>query len=126
MKKPEWLREQLGDRRYAVHDDQRRRLAVRAKGSGGKLMESHAITPATLLTWHRKLIAQKYDGSARRVPERHWALNVAADFFTTEVWTSRGLTRYLFLFFIELSARKRDRGNCVARKWIVDESSGPS
>ncbi len=64
------------------------------------------VTPATLLTWHRKLIAQKYDGSARRVPERHWELIVAADFFTTEVWTRRGLTRYLFLFFIDLSTRK--------------------
>jgi putative transposase len=31
---------------------------------------------------------------------------VAADFFTTEVWTSKGLTRYLVLFFIELSTRK--------------------
>ena len=31
---------------------------------------------------------------------------LAADFFTTEVWTSKGLTRYLVLFFIELSTRK--------------------
>ena len=28
------------------------------------------VTPATLLAWHRKLIAQKYDGSARRKPGR--------------------------------------------------------
>jgi hypothetical protein len=27
-------------------------------------------TPATLLAWHRKLIAQKYDGSANRRPGR--------------------------------------------------------
>src|SRR5947209_915569 len=37
---------------------------------------------------------------------RHWELIVAADFFTTEVWTSKGLTRYLILFFIDLSTRK--------------------
>ena len=28
------------------------------------------VTPETLLAWHRKLIAQKYDGSARRKPGR--------------------------------------------------------
>ena len=28
------------------------------------------VTPETLLAWHRKLIAQKYDGSARRAPGR--------------------------------------------------------
>jgi hypothetical protein len=26
------------------------------------------VTPETLLAWHRKLIAQKYDGSAKRGP----------------------------------------------------------
>jgi transposase InsO family protein len=171
------LREQLGDRRLRFTDDQRRRLAVRAKGLGRKLLMEIAtlVTPGTLLAWHRKLIAQKYDGSARRKPgrpvtkkelaalvvrmaeenhdwgyrriqgalanlgqqcarstianilrrhgiepaperngkttwkeflKRHWELIVAADFFTTEVWTSKGLTRYLILFFIDLSTRK--------------------
>jgi hypothetical protein len=28
------------------------------------------VTPDTLLAWHRRLIAQKYDGSARRRPGR--------------------------------------------------------
>ena len=66
------LREQLGDRRLRFNDDQRRRLAVRAKGLGRKLLMDIAtlVTPATLLAWHRKLIAQKYDGSARRKPGR--------------------------------------------------------
>jgi hypothetical protein len=31
---------------------------------------------------------------------------VAADFFTIEVWTRKGLQRFLVLFFIELSTRK--------------------
>ena len=63
------LREQLGERRLRFTDDQRRRLAVRAKGLGRKLLAEVAtlITPDTLLAWHRKLIGQKYDdGSARR------------------------------------------------------------
>ena len=28
------------------------------------------VTPATLLAWHRKLIARKYDGSGKRGPGR--------------------------------------------------------
>ncbi len=171
------LREQLGDRRLRFNDDQRCRLAVRAKGLGRKVLMEIAtlVTPATLLAWHRKLIAQKYDGSARRKPgrpvtkkdlaalvvrmaeenhdwgyrriqgalsnlghecarstiadilrrhgiepapernrrttwteflKRHWELIVCADFFTTEIWTAKGLTRYLVLFFIDLSTRK--------------------
>jgi putative transposase len=62
------LREQLGDRRLRFTDDQRCRLAARAKGLGRKLLAEVAslVTPETLLAWHRKLIAQKYDCSAQR------------------------------------------------------------
>jgi putative transposase len=171
------LREQLGDRRLRFNDDQRRRLAVRAKGLGRRLLVEVAtlVTPDTLLAWHRKLIAQKYDGSAQRGPgrpriageiealvvrlaeenrdwgyrrlqgalshlghelarstiaailarhglepapernrkttwkeflARHWELIVAADFFTVEVWTRRGLQRFVVLFFLDLSTRQ--------------------
>ena len=31
---------------------------------------------------------------------------MAADFFTVEVWTVRGLQRFIVLFFIELSTRR--------------------
>jgi hypothetical protein len=37
---------------------------------------------------------------------RHWELIVAADFFTVEVWTRRGLRRFMVLFLMELSTRK--------------------
>ena len=49
------LREQLGDRRMRFNDDQRRRLAVRAKGLGRKLLAEVAslVTPDTLLAWHQ-------------------------------------------------------------------------
>jgi putative transposase len=49
------LREQLGDRRLRLNDDQRRRLAAKAKGLGRKLLAEVAtiVTPATLLRWHR-------------------------------------------------------------------------
>src|SRR5215510_16294828 len=66
------LREQIGNRRFRFTDNQRRRLAAKAKRVGRKVLEEIAtiVTPATLLAWHRKLIAQKYDGSACRAPGR--------------------------------------------------------
>jgi putative transposase len=66
------LREQIGNRRMRFSDDQRRRLAARAKKIGRKLLNEVAtiVTPETLLAWHRKLIAQKYDGSTNRGPGR--------------------------------------------------------
>jgi putative transposase len=171
------LREQLGGRRMRFNDGQRRRLAAKAKGLGRRLLAEVAtiVTPETLLAWHRKLIAIKYDGSAQRGPgrprtagdlealvvklaeenrdwgyrriqgalsnlgrkiarstiaeilerhgiepapersrkttwkeflSRHWDLIVAADFFTVEVWTRRGLQRFLVLFFIDLATRR--------------------
>lgn len=135
------------------------------------------VTPHTLLVWHRKLIASRYDGSKHRAPgrpgtpakirdlvvrmatenrdwgyqriqgalanlrhkvargtianilkahglepapdrnrkttwkeflQRHWDVLVAADFFTIEVWTRRGLTRYMVLVgpkYLSASAR---------------------
>jgi hypothetical protein len=36
----------------------------------------------------------------------HWDVLAAADFFTVDVWTGRGLTRFAVLFFIELSTRR--------------------
>src|SRR5712692_2224002 len=179
------LREQLGKRRMRLNDDQRRRLAAKAKGLGRKLLAEVAtvVTPETLLAWHRKLIAQKYDGRAHRAPRRprtageiealvvrmaeenrdwgyrriegalsnlghevarstiaqilerhgiepapersrkttwkeflsrHWELIVAADFFTVEVWTRRGLKRFMVLFLIELSTRKVEIVGCAS------------
>ena len=43
------LREQLGERRLRFTDDQRRRLAVRAKGLGRKLLAQVATLPR--MTW---------------------------------------------------------------------------
>jgi putative transposase len=66
------LREQIGCRRLRFNDDQRRRLAAKAKKLGRKILAQVAtiVTPQTLLAWHRKLIAQKYDGTAYRTPGR--------------------------------------------------------
>jgi putative transposase len=66
------LRAQLGRRRLRFTDDQRRSLAVRARLLGRKMLSEMAtiVTPETLLRWHQKLIANKYDGSVQRRPGR--------------------------------------------------------
>ena len=66
------LREKMGNRRMRFSDNQRRRLAAKAKKLGRKLLVQLAtiVTPETLLAWHRKLIAEKYDGSKFRTPGR--------------------------------------------------------
>jgi len=66
------LREQIGARRMRFNDDQRRRLAAKAKKLGRRLLSQFAsiVTPETLLAWHRRLIAKKYDGSPFRTPGR--------------------------------------------------------
>jgi hypothetical protein len=63
------LREQLAGKRLCFTDDQRRRLAAKTKGLGRKVLGDLGtiVTPETLLAWHRRLIAQKYDGSKNRL-----------------------------------------------------------
>jgi putative transposase len=180
------LREQIGHRRMRFTDEQRRRLAAKAKIVGAKLLSHIAtiVTPETLLAWHRRLIAQKYDGSRHREPgrppilgevqalvvrmarenrewgyrriqgalanlgydyarstvanilkkngvepapersrrttwkeflRRHWEQIVATDFFTIEVWTQKGLQRFIVLFFLELSTRRVEVAGIAAK-----------
>ena len=62
------LKEHLKGRRISYTDKQRRRLAVIAKALGRKILGQldTLVTPDTLLAWHRKLIAKKYNGSSKR------------------------------------------------------------
>jgi hypothetical protein len=66
------LREQLKPRRLRFTDDQRRRLAAKALRLGRRTLKDIAtiVTPDTLLSWHRMLIARKYNGSTQRGPGR--------------------------------------------------------
>src|SRR5213593_1553237 len=86
------LREQIGNRRLRFSDDQRRRLAARAKTIGRKLLHEVAtiVTPETLLAWHRKLIAQKYDGSSKRGPGRPRTATEIAALVTRMAKENRG------------------------------------
>jgi transposase InsO family protein len=67
-----------------------------ARSTIAEILERHGIEPAPernrKTTWKEFLT-------------RHWELIVASDFFTVEVWTRRGLQRFMVLFLIELSTR---------------------
>lgn len=65
------LKEQLG-KKPRFTDDQRRRLAVKAQKLGRDRLRRFAsiVSPKTLLEWHKRLVARKYDGSSRRSPGR--------------------------------------------------------
>jgi putative transposase len=171
------LREQLGTKRLRFTDEQRRRLAVKGKELGMKVLRELGciVTPDTILRWYRELIAMKYDGSEQRRPGRpskptelrelvitmahenpgwgytrirdalanlgheiarntikailkehgvepaperskriswktflrsHWDTIAASDFFTVEVLTWTGLTRFYIFFVVELATRR--------------------
>ncbi len=164
--------------RLLLTDPERATLARIGKRLGRKALQglSAIVRPDTILAWHRRLIAKKFDGSAHRkkpgrprvprhveqlvvrialenrgwgydriagalenldhhlcdetvgnilrrhgirpAPERrqgttwkefiasHREVLAATDFFTTEVWTLRGLVTYYVLFFIDIASRK--------------------
>ena len=74
------LREQIGNQRLKFNDDQRRRLAAKAKKLGRKTLEQVATiaTPETLLTWHRKLIVQNAESPCRSPGRPPTAQDIAA------------------------------------------------
>jgi len=184
------LREHLGASRLRLTDDQRVRLAAIAKHLRRRVLQEIGtiVSPDTLLAWHRRLIARKYDGQNRRGPGRppvtaeirqlvvrmatenrdwgytriqgalanlghdvgrgtiatilkqhgiepaperqkrttwheflkaHWDVLAAADFFTVEVWTAMGLTRYIVFFVIELGAIYTDILHFPARVLVT-------
>ncbi len=64
------LREVVGKKRILLNDDQRRRLAVKGKMLGLRRLRELAgiVTPETILRWHRRLVARKWDYSDQRKP----------------------------------------------------------
>jgi transposase InsO family protein len=61
------------------------------------ILKRHGIEPAP---------ARGKRTSWRTFLKAHWDVMAATDFFTIEVWTSRGLVTYYILFVIQLATRK--------------------
>ena len=57
-----------GKKRILLNDSQRRRLAILGKKLGRGVLSKigGSFSPDTILKWHRKLVARKYDGSKHR------------------------------------------------------------
>ncbi|MFA7173750.1 MAG: helix-turn-helix domain-containing protein [Kiritimatiellia bacterium] len=75
LKKVEYLLEEnkvlIGqlDKRVKLTDIERKTLAEKAVALGRLMADNVTIVkPATILKWHRKLVAQKFDGSKNRKP----------------------------------------------------------
>ncbi len=67
------LREKLGKKRTFLDDHQRRRLAIKGKILGRKMLCQLAtvVTPDIILRWHRELVARQWDYSKlRKFPGR--------------------------------------------------------
>jgi hypothetical protein len=62
------LMEKKGRKRILLTDEHRRVLAVKGKALGRKTMTelTTIVTPDTILRWHRRLIAKKWDHSSSR------------------------------------------------------------
>ena len=58
----EILKLQLKGRRLRLTDEERRRLAVKGRALGRKVLAEIAciVTPDTILAWHRRLVALKW------------------------------------------------------------------
>ena len=62
------LIEKMGRKRILLTDEHRRVLAIKGKALGRKTMMelTTIVTPDTILRWHRRLIAEKWDYSDRK------------------------------------------------------------
>jgi len=106
------LKDQLDGQCLRFTDEQRIRLAVKAKVLGRRALDEIEllVTPNTV-----KNILKRH--GIEPAPERekhtswatflkvHWNVMAATDFFTVEVWTLRGLVTYYVLFIMHLETR---------------------
>src|SRR5437667_11664408 len=70
---------------------------ILARTTIANILKRHGIEPAP--ERNRKTTWKEFLG-------RHWDQLVASDFFTVKVWTCSGLTRFVVLFFMDLSTRR--------------------
>jgi putative transposase len=81
-----------------------------ARGTIANILKEHGLEPAP--ERERKTPWKEF-------LSRHREVTVAADFFTIEAWTRKGLTRFFVLFLIDLSSRR------VEIAGVTREANGP-
>ena len=97
------LREQLGNKRLRLKDDQRRRLAVKAKKLGWRVL--HELTT---------IVARKYDGSKPRGPERPHVQD------EIQPWVVRRATEKRDWGYRRIQGALADPGHEVARGTVTN------
>ena len=70
-----------------------------ARSTVANILKEHGLEPSP--ERNRKTIWKEFLA-------RHWEVNVAADSFTIEARTRKGLVRFVVLFLIDLSTRRVD------------------
>jgi hypothetical protein len=92
------LKERLGGQRIRFTDAERRRLARKAFPLGRKALSElqTLVTPDTLLRWHRKLVARKWDYSQRCGPGRPRTIKTIVDLILRMALENRSLDTRAF------------------------------
>ena len=68
-----------------------------ARGTIANILKEHGLEPAP---------ERERETTWKELLSRHRDLIVAADLFTIETWTRKGLARFIVLFLIDLSTRR--------------------
>ena len=115
------FKQQLNGRRLQLSDNDRRRLAAKAKDSGdacgydrlqGALANlGHTVSSSTVANILKRHGIEPAPERGKRTSRRtflkaHWDVMAATDLFTIEGWTPNGLVTYYVLFIIHLATRK--------------------
>src|SRR5712664_2749396 len=79
----------------------------------------HAVSRGTIATILRKHGLEPAPECVKKTTwaeflKTHWNVLAATDFFTVDVWSGRGLTRFAVLFVIELSTRRVEIAGIVS------------
>ncbi len=110
------LKEQMKGRALRLNDDQRRRLAAKAKVLGRKTLDRVAtiVTPDTLIRWHHRLIALKWTYEAKKRVGRPGLMKAIAALIVR-------MARENSLWgYSRIQGELKDLGHCVARTTVAN------
>src|SRR5258705_11588569 len=108
------LKERLRGKRIRFTDAERALLARKAKAVGRKalLKLDTLVSPDTLMRWHRRLVAQKWDFSRRRGPGRPGIMRGIAELIVRLAQENPGGGNSRGISQSETQGGTRDRGQC--------------